>query len=38
MAAGGGDTGAKHTEEKGNALRGSRLEQILVFAISKEML
>lgn len=38
MAARGGDTGAKHTEEEGNGLRGSRMERIPVFAISKEAL
>lgn len=38
MAARGGDTGAKHTEEEGNSLRESRMEKIPVFAISKEAL
>lgn len=38
MAARGGDTEAKHREKEGNCLRGSRMEQIPVFAISKEAL
>lgn len=33
----GGDTGAKHTQEEANALRGTRMEQIPAFAISKAL-